>query len=97
MNTPSLLNINMYYVTVEPWCAKVIIIIIGSFFSDVSGLLLLLVVVSLMFLGLAFYHVASSVYQTPWIHMVMYYYSDFMDSTFLRIWAVLRIADLWRL
>ena len=60
-----------------------IIIIIGGCFSDVSGF--------------AFFHVASSVCQSPWIHMVMYYYSDFMDSTFLRMCAVPRIADLWRL
>ena len=62
----------------------IIIIIIGGCFSDVSGLL------STM-LHRAFY-------QTPGIHMVMYcFYSGFIDSTFLRICAVPRIADLCRL
>ena len=61
-------------------------------------LLLLLVVVSLMFSGLLSTMLHRVFSQTPGIHMVMYcFYSDFIDSTFLRICAVPRIADLWRL
>ena len=62
----------------------IIIIIIGGCFSDVSVLLSTML------------HWVY--YQTPGIHMIMYcFYSGFIDSTFLRICAVPRIADLWRL
>ena len=58
----------------------VIIVIIGKCFSDVSGF--------------ASYHVALGIYQTPWVYMVMCYYSNIMDISFLRIYVVPRIADL---
>ena len=56
---------------------------------------------SLIFQVFAFYHVLSSVIPTPWTHMVLdalpCYLIWLIDSTFLRICAVPRIADLCRL
>ena len=52
-----------------------------------------IVVVSLMFQGFLSIMLHGVFYQTPWINIVIYYYSGFMDSTFLSICAVPRIAD----
>ena len=61
-----------------------VFIIIGGCFSDVFRV--------------AFYHVASGVLPNTWdSHGHVLFYSGFIDSTFLRICAVPRIADLWRL
>ena len=61
-------------------------------------LLLLLVVVSLMFSGLLSTMLHRVFFPNTWdSHGHVLFYSDFIDSTFLRICAVPRIADIWRL
>ena len=83
-------TLRMNFVSVnEHFINKFIIIIIFYFLS-------------LIFRFLLFYHVLLSVIPTPWTHMVCWMscpvtYSGFIDSTFLRMCAVPRIADLCRL
>ena len=80
----------------------IIILIIVIIMSETSKHLIIIGGFCLWFFRfLLFTMFLSSVIPTPWTHMVLDVLSCYLiwliDSTFLRICAVPRIADLWRL